>query len=184
MTPETAYRDFRTALRRYLARRLNDPQDVEDVLQDVFLRVTRHADALANAREPLAWLHTVAKTALIDHNRRRLKQTHMTTQDSFEDVPDTTSGIAPSNDFARCLLPLVEGLPAAYRDAIHFVDMEGGRQTELAAARGLEVSTAKSRVQRGRKQLKSAILACCQIERDALRRVTDLQPGACENTCC
>lgn len=184
MTPETAYRDFRAALRRYLARRLDDPQDVDDVLQDVFLRVTRHADALADAREPLAWLHTVAKTALIDHNRRRLKHANVTAQGSFEDVPDTTRGTAPSKDIARCLLPLVAGLPDAYRDAILFVDMGGGRQIELSAARGIEPSTAKSRVQRGRKKLKSAILACCQIERDALQRVTDLDPGACDTTCC
>lgn len=184
MTPETAYREFRTALHRYLLRRIDDPQDVDDVLQNVFLRVTRHEDALAQAREPLAWLYTVAKSALIDHQRRGSKHANVAAQGAFDDIADPGGNGEPSDDFAQCLMPLVAKLPAPYREAIVFVDMEGGQQTELAAAKGLEFSTAKSRVQRGRKRLKAAILACCQIERDALRRVTDLDPGACDPTCC
>ena len=48
----------------------------------------------------------------------------------------------------------------------------------------MSVSTIKSRVQRGRRRLKSAILDCCVIERDALNTVTGLTPGDCRLDCC
>jgi len=54
--------------------------------------------------------------------------------------------------------------------------------TELAERLGLSVSGAKSRVQRGREQLKQALLDCCQFEFDRRGRVIDCAPrndGGC-----
>ncbi len=181
--PEMAYREFQATLRQYLARRLGNADDVEDVLQDVFLRVTRNRTALENAQEPLAWLYSVAKTALIDHVRRQRKHAAVATGGVPEDIPDTQSDM-PSEGFYECLTPLLKNLSEAYRDAIRYVDIEGGRQTDLAAASGLNVSTVKSRVQRGRRQLKSAIVDCCLIERDALENISGLAPGNCDPECC
>ncbi|SFD14449.1 sigma factor-like helix-turn-helix DNA-binding protein [Tropicimonas isoalkanivorans] len=152
------------------------------MLQDVFLRVTRNGEALETAREPLACLYTVAKSAMIDHLRRR-KHRGVAAEGVPEDIPDPLPDIS-SGEFATCLVPLVRNLPDIYRDAVTFVDLDGGRQTDLAAARGLSVSTVKSRVQRGRQQLRSAILDCCQVERDALKNITSLAPGARGPDCC
>lgn len=181
--PGTAYQEFHTTLRRYLARRLPNPEDVDDVLQDVFLRVTRNRDALEQASEPLAWLHTVARTAVIDHHRRQRKHASVATSGVPEDIPDTPPDTA-SDDFTGCIAPLIDTLPADTRDAIRFVDIEGGRQSDLATAGGLSPSTVKSRVQRGRTRLKSAILECCQIERDTLDNITGLSAGKCDPDCC
>ncbi|MEM9589995.1 MAG: sigma-70 family RNA polymerase sigma factor [Pseudomonadota bacterium] len=181
--PAFAYAAFRRALKGYLQRRLANPHDVEDVLQDVFLRVTRNEAALAATKEPLAWLYTVARTAALDHQRRVRKHAPMETGGVSEDIPDTSE--APDEDaFSGCMTPLIEALPERYRDAIQFVDLEGGRQTEFAQARGIGLSAAKSRVQRGRRQIKAALLACCTLERDALQSVTGLDGGNCDSGCC
>ena len=182
-TPDSAYKEFQSTLRRYLARRLENADDVEDVLQDVFLRVTRNQDALETAKLPLAWLYSVANSALVDHLRRQRKYTAVAIDGVAEDVPDILPD-TPSGEFTECVIPLVESLSDTYKDAIRFVDIDGGRQTELAAARGLNVSTVKSRVQRGRQQLKSAILDCCTVERDALDNIIGLAPGNCRPKCC
>lgn len=71
LTPETAYRDFRDKLHHYIARRLGNPEDVEDVLQDVFVRVTRNANILREVKKPLAWLFTVTNSAIVDHARKK-----------------------------------------------------------------------------------------------------------------
>lgn len=182
-SPDTAYREFQAKLRRYLDRRLGNPEDVEDVLQDVFLRVAPNSAALESANDPLAWLYTVAKSAMIDHLRRQQKHTVVTTGGVPEDIPAPMPD-RPPGEFAQCLAPLVENLPELYRDAIRFVDIEGGRQSDLAAATGLSVSTVKSRVQRARQRLKSAILECCSVERDALENITGLTPDEGGPDCC
>lgn len=182
-TPETAYLDFRGKLQSYLARRLGNPHDVEDVLQDVFLRVARHQHTLETAREPLAWLYTVTNSAIVDHIRKRRKDPLANADGQILDIPFLPDEDVGS-DFSDCLYPLVENLPEKYRDAVRFVDLNDGKQTELAKMNSLSVSAAKSRVQRGRKLLKDAILGCCQVERDGLQNVTSLGHGECDKDCC
>lgn len=181
--PAATYRDFRAMLRGYIARRLRDPEDVEDVLQDVFLRVTRHSDALRNAKEPVAWLRAVAKSAIIDHLRKRKKHACARGDVALAEVL-ADPGTASVADFWSCLSPLVDALGPPYVDVIRYVDLEGGRQTDFAAQSGLSVSTVKSRVQRARRQLKAAILARCVVERDSLGNVVQLAPGDCSARCC
>ena len=181
--PESAYRAFQTALRRYLLRRLGNRADVDDVLQDVFVRVTRNRRALAAAKDPRAWLHAVAKTAAIDHRRRQTGQAGFRVDQDVDDIADASTG-RDDDGFTACLMPLVDSLPDMYRDAIRFVDIEGGRQTALAAETGMTLTAVKSRVQRGRRRLKAAITACCVIERDARNAISGLDRGTCAPDCC
>jgi len=177
-TPETAFRDFRANLSRFLAKRLNNPADVEDVLQDVFLRAVRNEHSLRKAQTPLAWLYTVTKSALVDHYRKTGKDS-VPLGDEVDQVPEMPQLDDP--EFGKCLRPLINNLPAKYRDAIKFTDLEGGRQTELALQEGIAPSTAKSRVQRGRKMIQQNIMDCCRIERDVNDNVMALIPNG---NCC
>jgi RNA polymerase sigma-70 factor (ECF subfamily) len=68
---------------------------------------------------------------------------------------------------------MIERLPEGYRQAITLVDLEGLTQHEAAARLDLSVSGMKSRVQRGRHQLRDMLEACCTIELDQRRGVTD-----------
>jgi len=182
-TSETAFQEFRGHLSRFIAKRLSNRNDVEDILQDVFLRVVRNEQSLQNTKVPLAWLYTVTRSALIDHYR---KQSRILLQDmegmAAEDV-HTTSQQAET-DFDRCLSPLIDSLPAKYREAVKFVDIDGRRQTELAEKTGLSVSAAKSRAQRGRKMLKDAILNCCHVELDNFNNVVALEPNDTDREKC
>jgi DNA-directed RNA polymerase specialized sigma24 family protein len=47
--PVVASRELRAPLAGFIARRVADPQDAEDVLQEVMLRIHRHGDELASA---------------------------------------------------------------------------------------------------------------------------------------
>jgi RNA polymerase sigma-70 factor (ECF subfamily) len=55
-------------------------------------------------------------------------------------------------------------------------ELEGRTQRELADALSLSFSGAKSRVQRGREQLKALLLACCHVEVDRRGGVVDYEP--------
>jgi RNA polymerase sigma-70 factor, ECF subfamily len=68
---------------------------------------------------------------------------------------------------------MIERLSGEYRQAVILVDLEGLAQHEAAAQLGLSLSGMKSRVQRGRRQLKGMLEACCTIELDQRRGVLD-----------
>src|SRR4029453_11954052 len=68
------------------------------------------------------------------------------------------------DDLAPCLTPLMDRLPAHYREAVRLVELEGLPQRELSERFAVSLSGAKSRVQRGRDKLKDLLLRCCQVE--------------------
>lgn len=183
-TPQSAFVLFGERLKRYIHQRINNSSDAQDVLQDVFERVVRNEQALRAATTPLAWLYTVARTAVIDHYRKQGRAVAMTALEA--DMGDVAPDIESMPlDFEKCLVPLIDTMPMKYRQALCYVDMEGGRQVDLAEQLGMSASAAKSRVQRGRKMLKDALLSCCQVELDRLNTVIDVKPRELnDKPCC
>ena len=68
---------------------------------------------------------------------------------------------------------MIERLPQDYRDAITLVEIDGLTQQAAATQMGLSLSGMKSRVQRGRAQLKQMLDDCCLIELDRRGGVVD-----------
>ena len=81
-----------------------------------------------------------------------------------EVAEDDDSG--PEQELARCIRPLVAALPREYREAVALTELEGLTQKATAEQVGLSLSGMKSRVQRGREQLRQRLLECCHIEFD------------------
>jgi RNA polymerase sigma-70 factor, ECF subfamily len=74
----------------------------------------------------------------------------------------------------------VAQLASPYREAITLVELEGLTAREAAEMAGISVSGMKSRVQRGREQLRALFDACCEIAIDARGKPTDFAPRGCK----
>src|SRR6185312_9496618 len=74
---------------------------------------------------------------------------------------------------AGCVSLFVAALPSPYREAVTLVELEGLTAREAAEMAGISVSGMKSRVQRGRAQLRELFELCCEIAVDARGKVTD-----------
>jgi RNA polymerase sigma-70 factor (ECF subfamily) len=94
---------------------------------------------------------------------------------------------AALRELSACLKPLISSLGPADREALQLVEFEGVTQVEAAGRLGLSVSGMKSRVQRARLHLRTALDECCQIALDRRGGVisyearTD-QCGACHGS--
>ena len=76
-------------------------------------------------------------------------------------------------ELAACMRPMIAQLSTQYREAVTLVDLEGMTQQVAAKRLGLSVSGMKSRVQRGRQQLKRLLGECCVIQLDRRLRVAE-----------
>lgn len=178
---------MRVSLLSFIARRVSDRDVAEDVLQDVMLRIHRHADELTRVSAVSGWVHEIVRNAIIDHYRRAVVRRERPVGTGMElDRPPAASpepGQAELRaELAVCLEPLLAQLPAMYGDAIRLTDLDGLTQAEAAARIGLSTSGMKSRVQRGRAQLRERFTSCCEIEFDRRGSVIDYQPhhGGCD----
>jgi RNA polymerase sigma-70 factor (ECF subfamily) len=175
-TGEARLAELRGDLRKFVARRIENQADVDDVLQEVLLKIHRSASSLQDGNNLFAWVYTIARNAIVDHYRKRrptisLDQALAASGEPAEDAapPDALGEIAD------CLRPFLHHLPEKYRDPLILTDLEGMSQADLAVKLGLSLSGAKSRVQRAREHLKTMLLECCRIEFNAAGRVVGYQ---------
>jgi hypothetical protein len=86
-------------------------------------------------------------------------------------APSDQDDATVERELATYVAPFVAMLPSPYREALTLTELEGISQKDAALMLGISVSGMKSRVQRGRQHLRSALEDCCHIAIDARGRV-------------
>ena len=144
-------------LRNFIRRRVPDPRDAEDVLQDVFYRLVEANQLLMPIEHVTGWLFRVARNRITDLFRKKRPENFsdlaVANQDdevlSFEDLlPSPEAG--PEAAFARRVLleeleSALEELPAEQRDVFMAHEFEGRSFQDLAAESGVSVNTLLAR---------------------------------------
>ncbi len=175
---ETTWKNLRGELHGFLVAQVGEPATADDLLQDVFLKLHRRGSDLREKASPRAWLYQVARNAVVDHWRQRRETTEVSDDLAHAEVPTEETVQAR---LAPCLRPMIESLPAAYADALRLTEVDEMPQAEVARRLGLSLTALKSRVRRGRTQLKDMLLRCCEFELSAAGRVLDYWP---RQVCC
>lgn len=173
----TEWQGFRHRLERYVRRRVSNPADAEDLVQEILTRAVDRLPSLRSAERLTPWLDAISRHALVDYYRRRSRSPGTVTLDEIVDpaLPVEPESEGNRRALASCLRPMVSALPAIYREAITRVDLNGERQTDVAAELGIGLSALKSRVQRGRSMLQKVFTDCCNVDRDATGRVVEFR---------
>ncbi|MFO7180136.1 MAG: sigma-70 family RNA polymerase sigma factor [Pseudomonadota bacterium] len=183
-----AWRELEAKLRPFIARRVRSEVDTEDVLQDVFVRMQRGLAGLRENERFGPWMYQVARSAIVDHQRVAAKHRVVDGHELEEqplDVEDDDRAV--EEELASYLALFVAMLPSPYREALTLVELEGLTQKQAAKMLGISRSGMKSRVQRGRVQLRKALENCCHIALDARGRVVACErraDGRLPDGCC
>jgi RNA polymerase sigma-70 factor (ECF subfamily) len=177
---ESVWREFSGELRQFIGRRVSRPQDADDILQLVALRMLQSADDHRDRRTLLGWLFAVTRNAITDYYRAAVHRREVMTDDMPErpiaDFSADEHSQRALTSLAACVRPLLRLLPADQAAAVELVDLTGVSQVEAARAAGLSVSGMKSRVQRGRRTLRDALTACCHLQLDVRGEVQEFEP--------
>lgn len=170
---------FAPVLRAFVRRRVGCRATADDLAQDTLLKAFRARDALRDASRLEAWLYQTARRTLADHHRRKRPAAESATDelaDASERANPITQAVARA---ARCYLGT---LPAVYQDAVRLAEEDGLPLQEVADRLGISLTAAKSRVRRGRQQIRELMEACCELKFDARGRVVDYEVRRCR-TC-
>ena len=172
------WEELHTPLLGFILAHVRDRDLAEDLLQDVMMRVHRHADEVHRVAAIDAWVHQIARNAIVDHYRRAVVRRELPSGiEPRSERPEAAAiGGDPSGELAACVRPLLARLSPAHRQALELTELGGLTQTAAAEQLGLSTSGMKSRVQRARAELKDVFVACCDIELDGHARVTGYRP--------
>ena len=179
------WKQVHEGLRVFIAKRVGNEAEADDILQEVFMRVHRHIEQLREPDRLVSWVFQITRHVLIDYYRTPGRRRELPGGSAEELETKYTDPLeepaAAGLELSGCLRPLIERLPTEYRQAITLVELEGLTQKQAADRLGLSVPGMKSRVQRGRRQLRMLLEECCVIELDSRKGVMDFEhrrPGS------
>jgi RNA polymerase sigma-70 factor (ECF subfamily) len=144
---------LRVRIWRYV--RLSVPggeEDVRDVMQDTILEAWESFDRLQSEEAALSWLFTIARRCAGRSSRKRSRTIIL----HPEELPDVATS-APGPDLqadASILMDALERLSPMIRESIILADVLDVKLDKIATMQGVSLSAIKSRVSRGREQLR------------------------------
>lgn len=172
-----AWKELEQRLRPYLARRVASPADIDDLLQDIFVRMHQSLASLRDEERFGGWVYRIANSAIVDRARQRARAPHVANAPEAEpDVPVDESDSKLQAELGECVALFVSRLPSPYREAVTLTELEGLTQKEAAEMLGVSVSGLKSRVQRGREKIRHMFEECCHVSVDCRGRVIECEP--------
>ena len=143
-----AVRTGQPEVRRFL-RLLVDTSDLDDVVQDTFVRAYRALPRFRGEASGRTWLIAIARRAAADATRSRVRQRRL--RHRSEHAASGTVAADPGDEHA--LTDLVAGLQPERREAFVLTQLVGCPYLEAAEICGVPVGTIRSRVARAREQL-------------------------------
>lgn len=149
--------------------------EVDDILQDVFIKILRQGQSLSSVVQPRAWLFEVTRNTLTD--RLRTRHEGLPLPEGLDELLDAVVSEHPLDGLAQACLPRVlSELDPQDREVIELCDLQGMTQAEFARQRQLSLPAVKSRLQRARKRMRERMTSACQVSFDSEGRVDDFVP--------
>lgn len=141
---------YEEKLRLYVMRRVRNPQDAQDVMQDMHLRFLRSRVQL-DMREPLAYLYRAAHNEVHDFMGRRKPTEPLSSNDDE----------APSQDdhmeLIMCLQAALDKLKPKQAEVLVLHYCEGLSQEEIAQRLGLSMTSIDKYVSRGKLRMRELL---------------------------
>ena len=120
-------------------------EEVDDLVQDIFLHALRKLHTLRNPAAFGPWIAMIARNRAMDFHRAA----RVTVE-----VDESTAAAKPLNRTAKEILDLIRELPDAYRETLVLRFVEGMTGPEIAARTGLTPASVRVNLHRGMKMLR------------------------------
>ena len=164
---DEVYEEFAPMVYHLALRMSGKPERAEDLSQEVFLRIHRSLAKFQGRSKLKTWIYRVC----VNHCRTRLSRKRLDV-DSLDreesavpvDERRTPEERALAHDARDRVEKALLGVDRVFREAVILRDLEELSYQEIAEVLGVRIGTVRSRIARGREQLRQAVLAQMELE--------------------
>lgn len=167
------YKEFHSQLLNYVKSKVSSREDAEDILQNVFIRISSNVDKLQDHVKVKNWIFAITRNAIIDYYRLNAGKRKIAVNEEISEAIAEPEDSDSTKGLDQCVASMISLLPDDYREIIIESELKGTRQKDLAEKFGMAYPSMRSKVQRGRERLKQLFYNCCHIETDKLGNVID-----------
>jgi RNA polymerase sigma-70 factor (ECF subfamily) len=158
-------RAYETTVHRILGQLNVVGADVEDLTQDVFLRIYRNLHRFRGQSSFYTWLYRITVNVFFDHNKKRKRADVRLSRLQNALVDASNQGPDPQDPFRATVEALTQDafsqaialLPEAFRDVVAMREVEDLSYEEIAMITGISIGTVRSRLSRARARLKESL---------------------------
>lgn len=155
--------EYRASLLAFLRSKVSNPEDADDLLQEILLKAHQSMSDLGQVESLKAWLFQIASNTITDFYRRKRRHKPIHPDDlRFNELDKDEQHI-----LENCVAPFLDALPSEMGELLRRIDLQGVSQKGHAAELGVSYSTLKSRVQASRRQLLKLFEDCCSFSLDS-----------------
>ena len=162
-------RRHRSRIVNFVNRLIGDRDRAEDLAQEVFLRVYRHAGTYRVTARFTTWLYTIASNLGKNELRNRARRRNVSVEDTPRELRQEDYHLGTREDFLsperihelndrqRKVRYAIGSLPEHFRMMLVLRDIEGFSYEEIASMQDLPLGTVKSRINRARLEFKKRV---------------------------
>ena len=156
---EELYQRFAGMVYNLAFRLSGDAEEAADLAQEIFLRLFRHLGRFRGRASLKTWVYAVALNHCRSRFGRRKVALQMAVDEDGEPMEIASADrnpeeLAAAQEASRRVQRALLGLPVVFREAVVLRDLEGLAYEEIATVTGVRVGTVRSRIARGREQLR------------------------------
>ncbi len=143
-----------------IGRVVKKPEDIEELCQDVFLKVYEKINVFNHQSKLSTWIATIAYRQAINHLRKKRIPISEVKDDDFREqfiAEDNPSEQLEESDIEQKIVAYIDELPLHYRTVITLYHLEGMNYTEIGKVTGMPEGTVKNYLFRARNLLKDKI---------------------------
>lgn len=138
--------------------------DVDDLAQEVFIKVYKHLDNFNQKSKFSTWLYRITVNTVYDYLRKKRHRRTISLEElepeepgRFTALPEAVTGQAEQNELQKLLHKLIQELPVKYRTVVILKDIEGLAYNEIAGIMKCSLGTVESRLYRARMALRDKL---------------------------
>jgi RNA polymerase sigma-70 factor (ECF subfamily) len=156
---------YETTVHRLLSQLNVTAGDIEDLTQEVFLRVFRNLHRFRGQSSFYTWLYRITINVFFDHNKKRKRADARLTRlqhaliDVSDQRPETDDPFRATYDAItnQTFSAAIATLPELFRDVVAMREVDDLSYEEIALATGISIGTVRSRLSRARARLKEVL---------------------------
>ena len=171
MDIEKVWSEYENNLKGFLHKNVSDPNDVEDLLQEILIKTYKNLPRLRHNKKIKSWLFQVANNTIVDFYRQCKANTGISEYELWY----TEQEQKVLQQLSECIIPFINILPEQEANLLIAIEINGMSQKEYAKKTGVNYSTLKSRVQKSRKALLGLFNECCTFSTNSQGSVTGYQ---------
>lgn len=154
-------RSCRSLVYRWSVVATGDPDDAEDVTQEVLVRLHGSLGRYRTGSRFTSWLYRITRNAATDRLRSRSRQRRL--REASSPAYAATTGERPDDrvihdETDRIVRAFLDALPGRQRQALDLIDLQGHSPAEAAAMLGLDAGTVRTHLHRARRTLRARLL--------------------------